>query len=168
MVADLCHFVISFFRCEITINFVILGRSRKDASLRHFVISGRSRKDTFRKQGTQRATYRAPKFNVSPLLAEQFSLFFDQSPRPPPPQKKNKPQIVRGYCVLASCKASLYSFHLIQRKSRKSYSLTEVGPVVILFFPIGPKNTNLVEHWDVTSCQLQVLLKLCNCSGIEA
>ena len=47
MVAELCHFVISFCRCEIKIIFVISGRSRKEEktqSFRYFGANSKKRK----------------------------------------------------------------------------------------------------------------------------
>ena len=57
------------------------------------------------------------------------------------PEKHN---LGRGRWDLASCQVSLNSVKRFQRYSRKCLSKSEVG-AAILFFPIGPKHTNLVE-----------------------
>ena len=55
-----------------------------------------------------------------------------------------KHKLGRGRWDLASCQVSLNSVQRIQRRSRKCLSQSEAR-AAIFFFPIGPKNTNLVE-----------------------
>ena len=61
------------------------------------------------KQGTQRARFRAPSYNVPSFLKDwpgrRSCLFFD-------PKNTN---VDRGRLVLASCQVLLNSFHLLQR-----------------------------------------------------
>ena len=55
-----------------------------------------------------------------------------------------KHELGRGRCDLASCQVSLNSVQRFQRRSRKCLSPSEAR-AAILFFPIGPKNTNSIE-----------------------
>ena len=54
----------------------------------------------------------------------------------------------RGRWDLASCQVSLNSVQRFQRRSRKCLSQSEAR-AAILFFPISPKNTNLVEDVEI-------------------
>ena len=60
-------------------------------------------------------------------------------------QKKHK--LGRGCWDLASCQVSLNSIQRFQRRSRKCLSQSEPGRPSC--FPIGPKNTNLVEDVEI-------------------
>ena len=67
------------------------------------------------------------------------SCFFD---------RPEKHKLGRGRWDLASCQVSLNSVQWFQRRSKKCLSQSEVR-VAILFFPINPKNTNLVEDIEI-------------------
>ena len=67
------------------------------------------------------------------------SYFSDQS---------EKHKLCRGRWDLASCKVSLNSIWWFWRRSRKCLNQSEARPA-ILFFPIGLKNTNLVEDIEI-------------------
>ena len=54
----------------------------------------------------------------------------------------------RGLWDLASYQVSLNSVQRFQRRSQKCLSQSEARSA-ILFFPIGPKNTNLVEGFEI-------------------
>ena len=58
--------------------------------------------------------------------------------------RPKKHKLGRGCWDLASYHVSLNSLQWFQRRSRKCLSQSETR-AAILFFPIGPKNTNLVE-----------------------
>ena len=62
--------------------------------------------------------------------------------------RPEKHKLGRGSWDLASCKVSLNSVQWFQRRSRKCLSQSEAR-AAILFFPIGPKNTNLVEDIEI-------------------
>ena len=96
----------------------------------------------YTKQEAQRATYRAPEYNVPPFLADwpgRPSCFSDRS---------EKHKLGRGRWDLASCQVSLNSIQRFQRRSQKCLSQSEAR-AAILFFPIGPKNTNFVEDIEI-------------------
>ena len=59
-----------------------------------------------------------------------------------------KYKIGRWCWDLASCQVFLNSVQRFERKSRKCLSQSEAR-AAILFFPIGPKNTNLVKDIDI-------------------
>ena len=59
--------------------------------------------------------------------------------------RPKKHKLGRGRWDLASCQVSLNS---VQRRSRKCLSQSEAR-TAILFFPISPKNTNLVEDVEI-------------------
>ena len=59
-----------------------------------------------------------------------------------------KHKIGRGRWDLAAYQVSLNSVQWFQRRSRKCLSQSEAR-AAILFFPIGPKNTNLVEGVEI-------------------
>ena len=63
--------------------------------------------------------------------------------------RPEKHRLGRGRWDLASCQVSLNSVQHFQRRSRKCLSQSEPR-VAILFFPIGPKNTNLVEDVEIS------------------
>ena len=138
------------------------------------------------KQEAQRATYRAPEYNVPPFwrIGQGSHLVFPIGPkntnlvedveillpvkfrwipfsgfrgevwnvsdnqrlgRPSCfSDRPEKHKLGRGRWDLASCQVSLNFVQRFQRRSRKCLSQSEAR-VAILFFPIGPKNTNLVE-----------------------
>ena len=54
----------------------------------------------------------------------------------------------KGHWDLASCQVLLNSVQRFKRRSRKCLSQSE-SPAAILFFLIGPKNTNLVEDIEI-------------------
>ena len=58
--------------------------------------------------------------------------------------RPEKPKLGRGRWVLASCKVLANFVQRLQRKGRKCLSQSEAG-VTIMFFPIGSKNTNMVD-----------------------
>ena len=60
--------------------------------------------------------------------------------------RPEKHKLSRGRWDLASCQVSLNSVKRLQRRSRKCLSQSEGGNLV---FPIGPKNTNLVEGVEI-------------------
>ena len=62
--------------------------------------------------------------------------------------RPEKHKLGRGRWDLASCQVSLNSFERFQRRSRKCLSQSEAR-AAILFFPISPKNTNLVEDIEI-------------------
>ena len=62
--------------------------------------------------------------------------------------RPEKHKLGRGRWDLASCQVSLNSVHRLQRRSRKCLRQSEAR-AAILFFPIGPKNTNLVEGVEI-------------------
>ena len=62
--------------------------------------------------------------------------------------RPEKHKLGRGHWDLASCYVSLNSVQLFKRRSRKCLSQSEARSA-ILFFPIGPKNTNLVEDIEI-------------------
>ena len=62
--------------------------------------------------------------------------------------RPEKHKLGRGHWDLASCQVSLNSVHWFQRRSWKCHSQSEAGAAT-LFFPIGPKNTNLVEDVEI-------------------
>ena len=70
----------------------------------------------------------------------QPSCFSDQP-------KKHK--LGRGHWDLASCQVSLNSVQGFQRRSRKCLSQSQARAAILLFYPIGPKNTNLVEDVEI-------------------
>ena len=83
------------------------------------------------KQEAQRATYRAPEYNVQPSRkslsnsdARVAILFTDQP-------KKHK--LSRGRWDLASCQVSLNSIQRFQRKSRKWLSQSEARGAILFF-----------------------------------
>ena len=59
-----------------------------------------------------------------------------------------KHKLGRRHWDLATCQVSLNSIQRFQRRSRKCLSQSEAR-AAILFFSIGPKNTNLVEDVEV-------------------
>ena len=59
-----------------------------------------------------------------------------------------KHKLGRGRWDLAFCQVSLNSVQRFQRRSQKCLSQSEAR-AAILFFPIGPKNTNLVEDIEI-------------------
>ena len=59
-----------------------------------------------------------------------------------------KHKLGRGLWDLASCQVSLNSVQRFHRRSRKCLSQSEAR-VAILFFRPGPKNTNLVEDFEI-------------------
>ena len=61
------------------------------------------------------------------------------------PEKHN---FSRGCWDLVSCQVSLNSIQRFQRRSQKWLSQSEAR-AAILFFPIGPKNTNLLEDVEI-------------------
>ena len=62
--------------------------------------------------------------------------------------RPEKHKLGRGRWDLSSCQVSSNSFQRFQRRSRKCLSQSEAG-AAILFFAIGPKNTNLVEGFKI-------------------
>ena len=77
-----------------------------------------------------------------PIRGQGGHLVFQISP------KKNK--LGRGRWDLASCQVSLNSFQRFQRRSRKCLSQWWIrGQGGHLVFPIGSKNTNLVEDVEI-------------------
>ena len=62
-----------------------------------------------------------------------------------PPEKHT---LGRGRWDLSSCQVSLNSVQRFQRRSRKCLSQSEAR-AAILFFPIRPKNTNLLEDVEI-------------------
>ena len=101
------------------------------------------------KQEDQRATYRAPEYNV-PLfdwLARVAILFFRLA------GKKRKRG--RGHWDLAWCQVSLNSVQWFKRRSQKCLSQSEAR-VAILFFQSAP----ITQTWKRTlrSCFLSILL----------
>ena len=62
--------------------------------------------------------------------------------------RPEKHKLGRGRWDLASCQVSLNSVQWFQRRSRKCPSQSEAR-AAILFFLIGPKNTNLVEDVEI-------------------
>ena len=120
----------------------------KSKYLRHFIVNsllipsiGNFYSTRFKLQEAQRATYRAPEYNVPPFwrIGQGGHLFFD---------RPEKHKLGRGHWDLASCQVSLNSVQRFQRRSRKCLSQSEVR-AAILFFMIGPKNTNLVEDIEI-------------------
>ena len=59
-----------------------------------------------------------------------------------------KHKLGRRHWDLASCQVSLNSVQRFQRRSRKCLSQSDAS-TAILFFSISPKNTNLVEDFDI-------------------
>ena len=59
-----------------------------------------------------------------------------------------KHKLGRGQWDLASCQVSLNSVQRFQRRSRKCLCQSEAR-AAILFFPIGSKNTNFVEGFEI-------------------
>ena len=64
------------------------------------------------------------------------------------PDRSEKHKLGRGRWDLASCQVSWNSVQRFQRRSRKCLSQSETR-LAILFFPIGPKNTYLVEDFEI-------------------
>ena len=62
--------------------------------------------------------------------------------------RPQKHKLGRGHWDLASCQVSLNSVQQFQRRSRKCLSQSQAR-AAILFFPIGLKNTNLVEDVEI-------------------
>ena len=62
--------------------------------------------------------------------------------------RPEKHKLGRGRWDLASCQVSWNSVQQLQRRSRKCLSQSEAR-AAILFFGIGPKNTNLVEGVEI-------------------
>ena len=62
--------------------------------------------------------------------------------------RPEKHKLGRGCWYLASCQVSLNSVQRFQKRRRKCLSRSEAR-AAILFFPIGPKNTNLVEGVEI-------------------
>ena len=92
---------------------------------------------------------RGPKGHISctwvqcaPFLTDQPGRLFLLIHRP------EKHKLGRGRWDLASCQVLLNSIQRFHRRSRKCLSQSE-DRAAILFFPIGPKNTNLVEDIEI-------------------
>ena len=142
------------------------------------------------KQEAQRATYRAPEYNVPsfwrigqgghlvlPIGPKNTDLVEDveillpvkfrwipfsgfrgevenvsANQRPGGPScfsyRPEKHKLGRGHWDLVFCQVSLNSVQRFQRRSRKCLSQSEAR-AAILFFPIGPKNTNLAEDVEI-------------------
>ena len=62
--------------------------------------------------------------------------------------RPEKHKLGRGRWNLASCQVSLNSVQRFQRRSRKCLSQSEARAAILFFF-IGPKNTNLVEDVEI-------------------
>ena len=62
--------------------------------------------------------------------------------------RPEKHKLGRGCLDLASCQVSSNSVQRFQRRSRKCLNQSEAR-ATILFFPIGPKNTKLVEDIEI-------------------
>ena len=62
--------------------------------------------------------------------------------------RPQKHKLGRAHWDLPSCQVSSNSLQRFQRKSQKCLSQSEAGDGH-LGFPIGPKNTNLVEHIEI-------------------
>ena len=62
--------------------------------------------------------------------------------------RSGKLKLGRGRWDLAFCQVSLNSLQRFQRRSRKCLSQSEAR-AAILFFPIGPKNTNFIEDVEI-------------------
>ena len=79
------------------------------------------------KQEAQRATYRAPEYNVPPFwgIGQGGYLFTDQ------PEKH---KLGRGLWDLASCQVLLNSVQRFQRKSRKCLSQSEARAAILFFW----------------------------------
>ena len=94
------------------------------------------------KQEAQRATYRAPEHNMPPFWGigqgGHFCLLIGQK----------KHELGRGRWDLASCQVSLNSIQRFQSRIRKCLTQSE-GQGGHAVFPIGTKNTNLVEDVEI-------------------
>ena len=99
-------------------------------------------KDGHKNKRPQSATYRAPEYNVPPFWVISQGGHFCLLIGP----KKYK--LGRGHWDLASCHVSLKSFQLLKRGSQKCLSQSEARSRHLVF-PIGPKNTNLVEDIEI-------------------
>ena len=86
------------------------------------------------------SAFRGEVENVSAYQRPGRSSYFSDQPE--------KHKLGRGRWDLASCQVSLNSVLRFQRRSRKCLSQSEAR-AAILFFPIGPKNTNLVEDVEI-------------------
>ena len=94
------------------------------------------------KQEAQRATYRAPEYNLPPFLRNQprrTFLFTDRS---------EKHKLGRGRWDLASCQVSLNSVLWFQRRSRKCLSQSE-AKAAILFFRLARKTQTWWEDVEI-------------------
>ena len=92
---------------------------------------------------------RGPKGQLSCTWVQCATLLTDWPGRPSCLSDLSKKHTLgRGCWDLASYQVSLNSVHPFQRRNWKCLSQLEVG-VAILFFPIGTKNTNLVENVEI-------------------
>ena len=90
-------------------------------------------------QEAQRATYRAPEYTFLADWPGRPSCFSD---------RPEKHKLGIGRWDLASCQVSLNSVQRFQRRSRKCLKqIRDKGGHLV--FPIGPKNTNLVEDVEI-------------------
>ena len=89
------------------------------------------------KQGTQRVTYRAPEYNVPPLMTDQIGrpscFFFLIGPKTLTWEKTLRSWFLSSFIGFRS-----------EEKSKISQPIRGHGGHLV--FPIGPKNTNLVEN----------------------
>ena len=92
-------------------------------------------------QEAQRATYRAPEYNMPPFWGigqdSHFCLLIGE-----------KYKLSRGHWDLASCQFSLNSVQQFHGRSQKCLSQTEAR-ATILFFRSAHKNTNLVKDVEI-------------------
>ena len=109
---------------------------RNNDKLRLFIIS-----DGKTKQGTQRATYRTPEYNVPPFWrisqGGHFCLLF----------YKKKPGLGRGRWDLAFVTFRWIPFNVIREEVENVSAYQTPGGHLV--FPIGPKNTTFVEDVEI-------------------
>ena len=92
---------------------------------------------------------RGPKGHISCTWVQCATFLRNQPGRPFLfSDRAEKHKLGRGHWDLASCQVSLNSIQRFQRRSRKCLSQSEAR-AAILFFLIGPKNTNLVEDVEI-------------------
>ena len=105
--------------------------------------------EIFPKQEVQRATYRAPEYNVPPFLTDRPGRQYLFTHRP------EKHKLGRRRWDLASCQVSLNSVQRFQRRSRKCLSQSEAR-AANLFFRSARKHKLGRGRWDLASCQVSL------------
>ena len=101
------------------------------------------------KQEAQRATYRAPEYNVPPFWGIcQGRFFFTDWPE--------KYKLGKGCWDLTSCQVSLNSVQWFQRRSRKMSQLIRGQGGHLVFLTVPKKHKLGRGHYDLASCQVSM------------